>query len=375
MKYLKDYIKEGVITLGRGQIISKDDMNEKPGNYPVYSSSASGNGVFGHYGCYMFDDERITWSIDGGGKMFYRYPHKYSVTNVCGWLKVNNITKFSTKYLYYSMLHQWKYLEFNYTLKAHPSVIQDIYHFTEIPLEEQQLIVAKLDAIHKLINKEKQSILLYDELIKSRFIELFGDPIENPKQWETITLKECTNKIGSGATPKGGKETYRINGISLIRSMNVYNTYFEYKDLAHISDDQAQQLNNVIVHDNDVLLNITGASVARCCLVPKDILPARVNQHVCIIRCVDKVVPTFLCRQLTTDQFQQYLWAIAGGGATREAITKQQIEKLSIIAPPLALQNSFAAFVAEIDKLKFISQKKIQYLEELLSKQMDTYFG
>ena len=86
---LKDLEMEGIVTLGRGQIISKDDILSCPGNYPVYSSSATGNGEFGRYGKFMFDDERITWSIDGGGRLFYREPHKYSVTNVCGWIKVN----------------------------------------------------------------------------------------------------------------------------------------------------------------------------------------------------------------------------------------------------------------------------------------------
>ena len=98
-------------------------------------------------------------------------------------------------------------------------------------------------------------------------------------------MGELTTKIGSGATPKGGRESYGTEGISLIRSMNVHNGYFEYKELAHISDEQAEKLDNVTIHENDVLLYITGASVARCCITPNDVLPARVNQHVCIIRC------------------------------------------------------------------------------------------
>ena len=186
---------------------------------------------------------------------------------------------------------------------------------------------------------------------------MFGDPVSNSKCWSTDQLGELTTKIGSGATPKGGRESYGTEGISLIRSMNVHNGYFEYKELAHISDEQAEKLDNVTIHENDVLLNITGASVARCCITPNDVLPARVNQHVCIIRCNKEVLPIFVCGVLTDNNYQKHLWDIAGSGATREAITKQQIENLFMIVPPLALQQQFADFVEQTDKSKFYTGK------------------
>src|SRR5699024_5306715 len=101
---------------------------------------------------------------------------------------------------------------------------------------------------------------------------------------QAVQLKEIALKIGSGATPRGGKGAYKAAGISLIRSMNVYDSKFEYKDLAFIDNEQAEKLSNVEVKHNDILLNITGASVARCCMVPTNVLPARVNQHVSLIR-------------------------------------------------------------------------------------------
>lgn len=168
------------------------------------------------------------------------------------------------------------------------------------------------------------------------------------------------SKIGSGATPKGGRESYCEEGISLIRSMNVYNNRFEYKDLAHITDKQAEQLDNVTIEEDDVLLNITGASVARCCVVPCDLLPARVNQHVSIIRCKERVMPDFVCCMFTEDNYQRLLWNIAtAGGATREAITKQQLEELTLIVPPIDLQKQFVDFVNQIDKLKFLTKNHI----------------
>ena len=182
---------------------------------------------------------------------------------------------------------------------------------------------------------------------------MFGNPVTNEKGWKQRQLGEITTKIGSGATPKGGKEAYQEEGITLIRSMNVHNGLFEYKELAHISEEQAEKLDNVTIEENDVLLNITGASVARSCVVPSKILPARVNQHVCIIRCNQCIVPEFLNKLLIDDNYQRLLWSIAEAGATREAITKQQVESLQIIMPPIELQEQFADFVHQVDKSKF----------------------
>ena len=153
------------------------------------------------------------------------------------------------------------------------------------------------------------------------------------------------------------------------------NGLFEYKDLAHISNVQADKLDNVTIEENDVLLNITGASVARCCIVPSNVLPARVNQHVCIVRCKNEILPTFLCSLLIDDNYQKHLWNIAGSGATREAITKQQVENLSIILPPIALQEEFAAFVAQTDKSKVAVQKALDEAQLLFDSLMQEYFG
>src|ERR1700758_1042163 len=94
--------------------------------------------------------------------------------------------------------------------------------------------------------------------------------------WVTKNLAAVTTKIGSGATPLGGETAYKQAGISLIRSMNVYDEGFREAGLAKIDEDQADRLSNGVVEPSDVLLNITGASVARCCLAPAEMLPARV---------------------------------------------------------------------------------------------------
>lgn len=245
--------------------------------------------------------------------------------------------------------------------KAHGATMKHIvkkdFDNTLVPfptIEKQDVIAEILSKTAYIVDARKQELQKLDDLVRARFVEFFGDPVANDKGWDTEICRNLMSKIGSGATPKGGKESYCDEGISLIRSMNVYNNRFEYKDLAHITDEQAEQLNNVTIEKKDILLNITGASVARCCIVPDDLLPARVNQHVSILRCKERVLPDFVCNMFTEHNYQGLLWNVAtAGGATREAITKQQIEELILIIPPIDLQKQFVAFVAQTNKSKF----------------------
>ena len=160
VRKLGDIEDLGLIEMGRGNVISKNDILSTPGNYPVYSSSSSNNGEIGRYGKYMFDDERITWSIDGGGKLFYRNNVKYSVTNVCGWLKVLDEKKIISKYLYYLLINQWQKLNFNYSHKAHPSVIRNEYYVPNIEIKVQEKIVKILDSFTNLIDALNEELSL-----------------------------------------------------------------------------------------------------------------------------------------------------------------------------------------------------------------------
>ena len=164
---------------------------------------------------------------------------------------------------------------------------------------------------------------------------------------KTKLLKDLTTKIGSGATPKGGKSAYKKSGISLIRSQNVLDYYFSVDGLAFIDDKQAEKLNNVTVHQNDVLLNITGDSIARCCQVPDSLLPARVNQHVSILRTTDELDADYLKYYLIN--LKHYLLQICKVGGTRNALTKDAISNL-----PIKLNNKQSE-IAQV--LKFLDQK------------------
>jgi type I restriction enzyme S subunit len=195
-------------------------------------------------------------------------------------------------------------------------------------------------------------------------------------KWATIPLGGLCIKIGSGATPRGGNESYKQSGVALVRSMNVHLGRFKPDDLAFIDETQAAKLNNVVLEKNDVLLNITGASVARCCMLDNSVLPARVNQHVCILRPESsRLNCQYLMRFLTTEQTQQKLLNIAGAGATREAITKSEIEKFSIPLPPLAEQKRIAAILDAADALRAKRREALAQLDALLQSTFLTLFG
>lgn len=261
---------------------------------------------------------------------------------------------------------------------AQPNISQQVIKSTYIPIvkfSEQESVVSELDKINELIRLKKEQLKDFDNLAQSLFYEMFGDPVENEKGWEVHLLKALCTKIGSGATPKGGSESYKEEGTSLIRSLNIHNNEFKFKDLAYIDDDQADSLNNVIVQGNDVLLNITGASVARCCIVPTEVLPARVNQHVCILRHGNLIDAKYLNRLLTNDNYQQLLQRLAKSkAATREALPKSIVDKLSIPLPPLPLQRLFAQRIEQIEREKSEVQKSIQDLETLLASRMQYWF-
>lgn len=183
-------------------------------------------------------------------------------------------------------------------------------------------------------------------------------------------FKDICTKIGSGATPKGGKEAYCEDGISLIRSQNVLDFTFSAGGLAYINELQAEKLKNVIVEEDDVLLNITGDSVARACIVDKKYLPARVNQHVCIIRAdSSKAIPSYLLYYLQLNK--EYLLQLASGGATRNALTKDMINNLELELPTIKEQQKVVAVLDDI-------QKKIDFnnaINENLEQQISSIYA
>lgn len=194
-------------------------------------------------------------------------------------------------------------------------------------------------------------------------------------EWQQIQLGKVCLKIGSGATPRGGKDAYRGGNTALIRSQNIYNDRFTHEGLAYINDSQAHELRNVVVEKNDVLLNITGDSVARCCQVDPDVLPARVNQHVAIIRTQPDVLDSrFLRYVLVSPSMQDHLLALASAGATRNALTKAMIESLDFQAPRIEEQRAIAHILGTLDDKIELNRRANETLESMAHVMFKSWF-
>lgn len=195
-------------------------------------------------------------------------------------------------------------------------------------------------------------------------------------KWDYVRLGDVCSKIGSGATPKGGATVYINKGTSLIRSQNVYNLFFLYDGLAYITENAAKALAGVTVHNNDILINITGDSVARTCMVPDNVLPARVNQHVAIVRPNSNLMnPRFLNYYLASPYMQSFMLGLAvGKGASRNAMTKEMIAKFDVPCPPIDVQESIVDILSKYDSLIENNQKQIKLLEEAAQRLYKEWF-
>ncbi len=264
----------------------------------------------------------------------------------------------------------------------------------EIPcpdLPTQRRIAGILSAYDDLIENNLRRIRILEEMAQSLYREWFvhfrfpRDPSEAsakagghesvplvdsplgpiPEGWEASEIGSLTTKVGSGATPRGGKESYKTEGVPLVRSMNIYDYNFEFGDLAFIDSQQAEQLANVSLEAGDVLLNITGASVCRCAMIPSYLVPARVNQHVAIIRAnPDLMDAHFLLDSINSDENKRRLFNLAQGGATREALTKDAICRFEIVIPPLELVRRYGRVAGPLHSQRETLQRRNQNLRQ-----------
>ena len=341
--------------------VSQNQLNNEVGEYPIFGAS----GLIKKVSFYHQENEYIGIVKDGAGVgRVTLLPKNSSVIGTLQYLLPKK--NIDINFLFYFL----KRLDFVKFISG--STIPHIYFksykdepFPFPTLLEQKKIVAILEntftKIDQAIFLVKQNIEKIKKLNESALSEVFEN---NKKNWAIKTLQNITLKIGSGSTPTGGQNAYYSTGISLIRSLNVHDIGFKEKGLAFINEKQADKLSNVAIQENDVLLNITGASVARCCIVPNSILPARVNQHVSILRADKKILlPKFLFYSLVSPFYKKQLLFNSSGGATREALSKAMLEKFTINIPSLSEQ---VCIVSHLDRLTQNNSQLLKYYQKKL---------
>ena len=239
-----------------------------------------------------------------------------------------------------------------------------------VPIEEQKAIALFLDdetrKIDALVAEQERLIALLAEKrqatishavtgsinddvpMKKSGVSWLGDV---PAHWAVSRLGLLAKKIGSGKTPSGGADVYSARGVIFLRSQNVYDEGLQLDDVVFISDEIDGEMAATRVQPGDILLNITGASLGRTCLVPDDFSAANVNQHVCIIRLRDQSSREFVSLALKSGLTKAQFDAVQNGAA-REGLNFEQISKIHVPLPPAHEQEEIVAFArAEVAKL------------------------
>ena len=230
-------------------------------------------------------------------------------------------------------------------------------------IEKKQLLIKKLKEQRQAIINEAVTIGLdRDVPLKDSGVEWLG---KIPKHWELVKLKYLKVKIGSGVTPRGGGEVYVDQGVLFLRSQNVHFSGLSLKDVKRIDEETHRKMGNSKVEKDDVLLNITGASIGRCCVVELD-EEMNVNQHVCIIRTNFKLSPQYLNLVLQSSVGQTQVELLATGG-NREGLTFEAIKNFeipSVMEEQLKLTSFILQKTEKLEKVIKDSVKQIELLNK-----------
>lgn len=205
----------------------------------------------------------------------------------------------------------------------------------------------------KRIAAEKAELMKQGKIKKQKPLPEISEeekPFELPVGWEWVRLEKISTRIGSGSTPKGGKNVYLETGVPFLRSQNIWNHGIKLEDIAFISSQTHNNMSNTHVRPNDILLNITGASLGRCAIFPKTIPEANVNQHVTIIRLVSEDYVPFIHLSIISPVIQREIWHRQVGMAI-EGLSKKSLESFIFPIPPKNEQESINKKVTELMSL------------------------
>tara|TARA_R110001606_G_C15404397_1_gene653906 strand:+ start:6547 stop:7731 length:1185 start_codon:yes stop_codon:yes gene_type:complete len=224
-------------------------------------------------------------------------------------------------------------------LKSYPMLLP--------PLDEQKRIAAILDKADAIRRKRQQAIQLADDFLRSVFLDMFGDPISNPKEWEVKKLKEISSKISSGNTPKGGSKNYVDEGITFMRSQNVWKNKLLLDDVVYIDEKTHESMSKSSLKRKDILMTKTGrintenSSLGRAALYLGEDGKANLNGHVYFIRLVENILHEFVVFILTTIEYRDYIRSVCVGGIDKRQLNKNHLEEFPIIYPPKKMQEQF----------------------------------
>ncbi len=342
---LGDLERKGQVRLGRGQVISQVDINEFPGDYPIYSSSIHDDGLFGRYASYMFDEELITWSIDGGGNFFYRPKHRFSVTNVCGYMRINTTT-IDYRFLAYQLqlLHEAK--TYDYQMKAHPSVIRWAYTVALPGIDEQKRIASALSDVDALISSLDKLIAKKRDIKQAAMQQLLTGRRRLPGfkcTMERVRLGNIAQIVGGG-TPRTGVAEYWDGEIRWCTPSDI--TACRGKYLAETTSNityQGLKSSAAQLLPPGTLLLCSRATVGEVRIAATEICT---NQGFKSLVCGDRVNNEYLYYAIPMMKPRMVEKA---SGSTFLELSKKDAESLELYLPPFDEQVAIASVFSDMD--------------------------
>lgn len=348
------------------------------GQYPFFTCSIQPLRIDN----YSYDCECVL--VAGNGDLNVKYYNgKFDAYQRTYIIESNNKNVINNKYLYYLINSKIEHLRKN----SIGGVIKYIklgnltnIEFNRINIQEQEECVDLLDKMQEIIDIRKQQIEELDELIKSQFVEMFGDPILNPMNWEVKKLRDISNKIMSGNTPKGGDRVYVPSGIEFYRSQNVWKNRIEKEDIAYIDEETHKNMIKSSLKHNDLLITKTGrintenSSLGRTAIYTGKDDKANINGHVYLVRLNEGENHEFVLRILISDRYREYIRSVCVGGIDKRQLNKEHIEDFPIIYPPKELQKEFTDKVRQIDQQRFEIEKSLEEIQKLQESLMNKYF-
>lgn len=232
-------------------------------------------------------------------------------------------------------------------------------------------------ALLQKIRAEKEQLIAEGKIKRDKQlaeIEEEEKPFELPLGWEWVRLGALLKKIGAGSTPLGGREVYVSSGVKFLRSQNVWDNGLRLDGVAFITPETHAKMAGTVVSANDLLFNITGASIGRCAVVPSDFDEANVSQHVTIIRAVRPELNAFLHKVLVSRHVQQTVMDVQVG-VSREGLSIAKLGQFLIPVPPLAEQSRIVTRVEELMRLCDVLEAKGQLVAAQHAQLVSTLLG
>ncbi len=372
-----------------GDYIQEVSVRNKAGeDIPVYSVTNTQGFCRDYFGKEVASKDKTTYKIVPYGCFAYN-PSRINVGSV-DWQRVEERVIVSPLYNVFSVSSELDKQYLYYFLKSDITMqyikaiatgsVRDnlklamLYEFTiNLPdLEMQKKIVAILDTLQSLIAHRKQQLEKLDELVKDRFVEMFGEPVLNPKGWNVATIGDIVTEVKYGTSKPaidGGKYPYlRMNNLT-------YDGHLDLTDLKRI-DIPDNEIEKCIVRKGDVLFNRTNSIelVGKTCVFDED-EDMVIAGYIIRVRLKPVILPIVLSCFMNTDALKIKLRNMAKGAVNQANINAQELQSINIYLPPIELQKQFAAFVEKTDKSKVVVEKALDEAQLLFDSLMQEYFG